>query len=79
MLELFAPEVIHAEDPQWTSYLLADASEHSRYHLAHGRRFFALLVTPDDSPIIGATVDQISVPVGYWSPSEQRHTFRDHD
>jgi len=75
VLELFQPDMICREDSRWLLGLLAIASEHSRYHLACGRRFFTLLVLPDGSSMIGQKFDEISVPCAYWSPCDEVHRF----
>lgn len=75
VFELFQPDVVWREDAQWVLGLLAIASEHSRYHLACGRRFFALLVLPDGSPMIGQKFDDIPVPCAYWNPCDEVHRF----
>jgi hypothetical protein len=75
VFELFRPDVVWREDPRWLLGLLAIASEHSRYHLACGRRFFTLLVLPEDSPMIGQEFDEIGVPCAYWDPGGDAHRF----
>ncbi len=75
VLELLQPDLILREDSRWMLGLLAIASEHSRYHLACGRRFFTLLVLPDHSPMIGQKFDDIVVPCAYWSPCDEVHRF----
>lgn len=62
LLELIAPEVAWSSDPRWFEGLLAIASEHARYHLALGRRFFAMLVVDVESPLIGKTIDGVTIP-----------------
>lgn len=69
------PDVLFREDSRWFLGLLAIASEHSRYQLACGRRFFTLLVLPDDSPMIGQKFDSIAVPGAFWSPCDEVHRF----
>lgn len=75
VLELFQPDVIYREDSRWLLGLLAIASEHSRYHLACGRRFFTLLVLPEGSNMIGQKFDDIAVPCAYWSPCDDVNKF----
>lgn len=75
VLELFRPDVIWRKDADWMQALLAIISEHSLYHLACGRRFFTLLVLPEDSPMIGQKFDDISVPGEFWDPSVRIHNF----
>jgi hypothetical protein len=43
VLELAQPDVMWREDPKWLLGLLSIIQEHSRFHLAFGCRFFALL------------------------------------
>lgn len=69
VLELASLDAVYLTHPQWTLGMLSVASEHSRYHLAMGRRFFTLLVLDKESPLIGAAVDQIIVPSTYWTAS----------
>jgi hypothetical protein len=75
VFELFQPDLIWKEDAQWLLGLLAIASEHSRRHLACGRRFFTLLVLPGPSPMIGQKCDNIVVPCAYWNPCDELHRF----
>jgi hypothetical protein len=75
VFELFQPDVIWHDDSNWLLGLLAIASEHSRYHLACGRRFFTLLVLPDGSPLIGQKFAEISVPYPFWNPCDEIHRF----
>lgn len=79
VFELFQPDAIWQEDSRWLLGLLAIAAEHSRRHLACGRRFFTLLVLPDDSPMIGQTFDHMSVPGAFWSPCAEIHRFAETD
>jgi hypothetical protein len=62
VLELLDPEVTWSADARWFEGLLAVASEHARYHLALGRRFFTMLVVDDESPLIGKAIDGVAVP-----------------
>ena len=68
VLELSAVDGLWKTHRDWISGLLSIASEHSRYQLALGHRFFTLLVLADQSPMIGATLDPIAVPVSQWNP-----------
>ena len=71
VFELVRPDVIWQEDARWLLGLLAIAQEHSLVHLALGRRFFTLLIVPNESPLIGQAIEQITVPYPYWSPHEK--------
>lgn len=62
VFELYRPDVIWREDARWLLGLLSIASEHSRYHLAFGRRFFTLMVIPASSPLVGKVIETIFVP-----------------
>lgn len=69
VFELLHPDSLYAEQPEWLLGLLDIASEHSAYHMAHGRRFFALLVLPEQplgearrSPLIGQVFAHKRVP-----------------
>ena len=75
VLELIRADLAWEEDPRWLVGLLAIAQEHSRRQLALGRRFFALLVIPEDSPLVGAAIEQALVPCGFWSPCREVHEF----
>lgn len=75
VMELFRPDLVWCEDPRWRLGLLAIASEHSRFHLACGRRFFTLLVVPEKSPLVGQTFEQLQVSVAFWSPCGEIHRF----
>lgn len=75
VFEVFQPDAVWREDSRWLLGLLAIASEHSRYHLACGRRFFTLLVLADDSRLIGQKCDEIAVPCAYWNPCDEVHRF----
>ncbi len=62
VLELLQPEVAWRDNPAWFEGLLDIAVEHSRYHLALGRRFLTLLVMDAGSPLVGRKVGEHSVP-----------------
>jgi hypothetical protein len=68
VLEILRPDQAWREDPAWLRGLLSMIQEHSRKHLALGRRFFALLVVPESSPFIGAAIEQTRVPGVSWKP-----------
>jgi hypothetical protein len=61
VLELLNADAAHREDPRWLSDLLAIAHEHSRWQLAFGARFFAMLALDSGSPLIGAPYETLSV------------------
>lgn len=75
VLEFVSAETAWREDPEWFLGLLRIASNHSRYHLALGNRFFVLLVVSKNSPLIGQTYGELELPVPFWSPSRQIHDF----
>jgi hypothetical protein len=66
VFELLGADRAFEEDSGWLLGLLAIAQEHSRAQLALGRRFFALLVIVENSPLIGAVIDKATVPVPFW-------------
>jgi hypothetical protein len=68
VFELLQPDTLLAEGSGWLLGLLSIASEHSRYHLACGRRFFTLLVLPEGSTLVGQKFDELAVPCAYWKP-----------
>jgi len=65
VLELLRPDLLWEQEPQWLIGMLTIAQEHTRYHLAFGRRFFTLLVMPTDAPLIGQTLGWDRVPGPY--------------
>ena len=75
VLEVVRPDFAWREDPRWLLGLLSIAREYSRRQLALGRRFFALLVIPEDSPLVGAAIEQAQVPCSFWSPCREVHEF----
>jgi hypothetical protein len=75
VLELIRADLAWEEDPRWLVGLLSIAQEHSRRQLALGCRFFALLVIPEDSQLVGAAIEQALVPCVFWSPCRDVHEF----
>jgi hypothetical protein len=75
VFELIRPDIACQEDPRWLCGLLSIAASHSRHQLALGRRFFTLLVVPEGSTLIGAVVDQLTVPGPFWSRCRAVHEF----
>ncbi len=75
VFEIIRPDTAWQEDTQWLCGFLSIAQEQSRRQLALGRRFFALLVVPERSPLIGAVIEQSTVPALYWSPCREVHEF----
>lgn len=76
VFEIVRADLAWQEDQQWLCGLLSIAREQSLCQLALGRRFFALLVIPDKkSPLIGAVIDQVTVPGPFWSPCHGVHEF----
>ena len=77
VLELLNTEVANRENHKWFSGLLAIAHEHSRWQLALGARFFAMLVLDRGSPLIGARYETLSVPVPFWTAARHGDPFAD--
>jgi hypothetical protein len=75
VFEILGADRIWREDSEWLCGLLEIAQEQSRRQLALGRRFFALLVASEGSPLIGAPIGRIEVPVPFWSPCLEVHEF----
>ncbi len=75
VLEIVGADFVWQEDPKWLLGLLSIAQEHSREHLALGRRFFTILVLPENSPLIGVPIEEARVPATFWSPYKQKHNF----
>lgn len=73
VFEIIRPDLAWHEDKQWLCGLLSIAVEQCREQLALGRRFFALLVVPENSPFIGAVVEEVTVPGIYWDPCIDLH------
>ncbi|QTN21536.1 hypothetical protein HZ992_15245 [Rhizobacter sp. AJA081-3] len=69
VLELRELEAAFAEDADWSAGFLRIISEHSRRQLALGRRFFAVAhVSSGESPIVGCSLGERSVPYPYPFP-----------
>jgi hypothetical protein len=75
VLEVIGANNAWHEDRRWFCGLLAIAQKQSREQLALGRRFFVLLVVPNDSPMIGETIEQVTIPGPFWSPCHSNHWF----
>jgi hypothetical protein len=75
VFELIHPDIVWQEDATWLLGLLAIAQEHTRVHLALGRRFFTLLVLPQASPLIGTIIDQTRIPHAFWNSENEIHEF----
>jgi len=75
VLEVVRADLAWQEDPRWLVGLLSIAQEHSRRQLALGRRFFALLVIPEHSLLVGAAIEQTQVPCPFWSPCREVNEF----
>lgn len=75
VFEIIGGDLIWREDPEWLCGLLEIAQEQSRRQLALGRRFFTLLVVSESSPLIGAPIGRIEIPVPFWSPCREVHEF----
>lgn len=58
-----------AEDSNWSAGFLRIISEHSRRHLALGHRTFAVVHVPNgESPVVGCSLGERSVPYPYPFP-----------
>ena len=75
VFEIVRADLGWQEDARWLLGLLSIAQGESRRQLALGRRFFALLVVPEDSPLTGAVIEETRVPGPFWSPCEEIHEF----
>jgi hypothetical protein len=69
VFEIVRADLAWREDSRWLLGLLSIAQEQSRWQLALGRRFFALLVIPEESPLVGTVIEEISVPGVFGNPS----------
>jgi hypothetical protein len=67
VFEVLGGEIAWREDPRWFGGVLSIAQEHCREQLALGRRFFALLVLSEKSPLVGWAFDQVVVPYPHWN------------
>jgi len=68
VLELVRVDIAWQKEPEWVLGLLAIAQTYSHRELAVGRRFFALLVIPEDSEMIGQIVQEIRVLSPFGDP-----------
>jgi hypothetical protein len=69
VLELRDFQLAFAEDREWSEGFLRIISEHSRRHMALGHRTFAVIhVANDESPVIGCSLGERSVPCPYPFP-----------
>jgi len=75
VFELLNADVAHREDPRWLRGLLAIAHEHSRWQLALGVRFFAMLILERSSPLIGASYETLSVPGPFSTTARHGNPF----
>jgi hypothetical protein len=75
VFEILGADLAWREDAQWLSGLLVIVQEQSRRQLALGNRFFALLVVPEQSPLIDAVIGHIRVPGRFWHPCQEIHEF----
>ena len=62
VLELLRVDIAWKKEPEWVRGLLGIAQEYSHWQLALGLRFFALLVMPERSEIIGAKIGDTKIP-----------------
>ena len=77
VLELLHAEVAQHENPIWFRGLLSIASEYSQSQLALGARFFAVLVLPRDSKLIGLPYDEVAIPNPFSTPARHGGPFSD--
>jgi hypothetical protein len=75
VLELIRVDLAWERDPKWVLGMLSIAQEYSRWQLALGRRFFALLVVAEHSAMIGTPIQEIRVPSPFWTPYRSFHQF----
>lgn len=75
VLELLGADMAWQKEPEWILGLLLIAQMYSRCQLALGRRFFALLVIPEDSDMIGEIVQQVRVPSTFYGSHPSYHLF----
>jgi len=76
VLEITRPDVAWREDSRWLLGLLSIAQEYSRNQLALGRRFFTLLALPEDSRLIGQTIETTAVPSPFTNPCREIREFQ---
>lgn len=75
VFEILRPDLAWREDRRWLCGLLSIAREQCRQQLALSRRFFTLLVIPENTPLVGAVVEEVTVPGVYWDPCCELHEF----
>jgi hypothetical protein len=75
VFELNRADVAWQEDAWWLLGLLRIAEESSSRQLALGRRFFTLLVLPENSPLGGKEYETNKVPMPFWNPFQAIHEF----
>jgi hypothetical protein len=75
VLELLNADAAHREDPRWLTGLLAIAHEYSRWQLALGARFFAMLVLDRESPLIGTAYETLKVPLPFSTSARHGDPF----
>jgi hypothetical protein len=60
---------------EWLCGVFSIASQHSRFQLALGRRFFTVLIVPGKCRMLGAEIETFTVPWPYWDPCRAIHEF----
>jgi hypothetical protein len=75
VFEIVRADLGWQEDAKWLLGLVSIAQQESRRQLALGRRFFVLLVVPEESPLVGAVIEQTRVPGPFWSPCQEINEF----
>ncbi|CAN7503863.1 hypothetical protein LJR039_003381 [Pseudorhodoferax sp. LjRoot39] len=69
VIELRSFQRAFEEDRDWSEGFLRIISEHSRRHLALGHRAFAVVHVPNgESPVVGCSLGERSVPYPYSFP-----------
>jgi hypothetical protein len=66
VLEVTGADLAWQEDARWLLGLVSIAQNHSRKHLALGERFFLMLVLHEQSPLVGAVIEEVRVPTAWY-------------
>lgn len=76
VLELWRPDLAWQVDPTFILGLLWIIHDYSRKQLALGRKFFALLIIPDESALSEAVITDVKLGCHFWSACREFHEFR---